>query len=231
VSGTFLCSQRWITWYRRTQSGAAPNQFRWRGRDPAAGVRELNPKVRFIRSYDGFVFVVGVTARCLRFAAGRAQTLTSGLDDYPRASHPTDNERHVDLFCWLDLADEILAEVRLLATMPRGAITANSIVPRQYISRIQLTGRPEAHSKERTTVVLDALHWDAERGVYADWGLHTENVALRRVPPHNRVERVVGDAPVDGFVPHFGYVSLFPLLLERLRTAASSTSRSAIGGC
>ena len=96
---------------------------------------------------------------------------------------------------------------------------------RNKIFWLQLTGHPEAHSKERTTVILDALHWDAERGVYADWGLHTENVTLRRVPPHNRVERVVGDDPVDSFVPHFGYVSLFPLLLERLRTSANNDSK------
>lgn len=39
------------------------------------------------------------------------QALFSGLDDYPRASHPSEDERHLDLRCWILLAADCMHSI------------------------------------------------------------------------------------------------------------------------
>jgi mannosyl-oligosaccharide glucosidase len=74
--------------------------------------------------------------------------------------------------------------------------------------------------------LLDSLHWSEKLGAYADYGLHSDKVMLQHpnVPnPRNtrgvqpEKIRYVVHPPEYGFVNSFGYVSLFPLILEILQ--------------
>ncbi|CAI7809969.1 unnamed protein product [Closterium sp. NIES-54] len=154
-------------------AGKLSGSYYWRGRD-ANTVRELNPK-----------------------------TLQSGLDDYPRASHPSEDERHVDLRCWLATAAASIAKI--------GSVVGEDVQEYEATAR-QLMDF--AH--------LNELHWDGRRQRYADYGNHTDKVRLEAVEVVDPVtysvrreqRRVVKGTPTLRFVPHFGYVSLFPLLLR-----------------
>ncbi|KAM6345980.1 mannosyl-oligosaccharide glucosidase [Podargus strigoides] len=168
----------WYDWYNRTQAGPLPLTFRWRGRDPQPELF-LNPK-----------------------------TLASGLDDYPRASHPSAHERHLDLRCWMALAARVLAEVAKRLGEPTGP----------YRDVAQALSDNE---------LLEQLHWAPELGAFADYGNHSAAVGLRWQPaapaapgwppPPPRLVREVREAPRLQFVGALGYVSLFPLLLQLLR--------------
>jgi len=148
--------KRWVEWLLETQAGGegsgvewqqAATSFRWRGRDASAAAgRELNPK-----------------------------TLASGLDDYPRASHPDEHEeRHVDLLCWAALA------ARLLATVAAGigggegggegggSFSASADAARFSALAASLGSLPN----------LRKHHWDPENRGFFDWGYHTDNLAL-----------------------------------------------------
>ncbi|KAM6132367.1 mannosyl-oligosaccharide glucosidase [Pterocles gutturalis] len=167
----------WYDWFNRTQAGPLPHTFRWRGRDPHPE-RFLNPK-----------------------------TLASGLDDYPRASHPSPEERHLDLRCWMALASRVLAAAAERLGEPAGPYR-------------------QAERALSDNALLDRLHWAPRLGAFADYGNHSAAVALRwqtvpvapgRPPPPPRLVREVREAPQPGFVGALGYVSLFPLLLQLLR--------------
>lgn len=74
--------ERYYKWLGSTQSGKRAQSFRWRGRSTQ------------LRAPDGYPL-----------------TLSSGLDDYPRSLRVSDEERHVDLHCWVTWASRILARV------------------------------------------------------------------------------------------------------------------------
>ncbi|XP_053712097.1 mannosyl-oligosaccharide glucosidase [Synchiropus splendidus] len=169
----------WFGWYNVTQAGPKPNSYRWRGRDKDTNLF-LNPK-----------------------------TLTSGLDDYPRASHPSVEERHVDLHCWMALASGIMAQI------------ARLLGEEHHV--FQLT-----HQALTNNSLLNELHWSETLKAFSDFGNHTENVSLQQekvyVPPGQprhqypvaRLVRAVGSEPKLRYVNALGYVSLFPFLLRIL---------------
>lgn len=75
-----------VQWLQRTQAGALPNSFRWRGRSSS------------LKSPEGYPL-----------------TLASGLDDYPRGRRISEDERHLDLHCWVAWAMGSLATVQEVA--------------------------------------------------------------------------------------------------------------------
>ncbi|KAK7571777.1 hypothetical protein V9T40_014249 [Parthenolecanium corni] len=160
----------WFDWFNTTQTGTLPGTYRWRGRD-ANTTRELNPK-----------------------------TLTSGFDDYPRASHPTDEERHVDLRCWIAHSAATIVSISNLLNKPSNRFleTATYLYDNEF---------------------LDKYHWSEKEGIYADYGLHSDDIILTYVQnkPHTnrRMERRVLKPPTYRLVDKtFGYNNLFPFILH-----------------
>ena len=68
---------------------------------------------------------------------------------------------------------------------------------------------------------LNRLHWAEDLKYYADFGDNTMNLKLRRFQ-NGEMKRASSlpkakakaDKPKEGFVGHFGYISLFPLLVK-----------------
>lgn len=172
--------QAWFSWFNSTQKGSLPGSYRWRGRDDKTK-KELNPK-----------------------------TLTSGLDDFPRASHPTVDERHIDLYCWMAIAASTLHRLGTLLGQDTSKYEATAL----YLTDNKL---------------MNKLHWSSYSQTYADYGLHTDAVILKRPdivprsPNQNReMARVTLKNPEYRFVDTtFGYVNLFPFLLRILEPTSS----------
>merc|ERR1719424_9421 len=83
-----------------------------------------------------------------------AMTLSSGLDDYPRATKVSDSERHVDLHSWIAHGAGVLARVGKRAGLAEAKVS-------EY---------QKLH--EQLAASLDSLHWDPKLKRYCDYGLH-----------------------------------------------------------
>lgn len=161
--------QQWYRWFNTTQTGPRIGSYRWHGRDPSAN-HELN-----------------------------AKTLTSGLDDYPRASEPSTDEMHVDLLSWMMLATK---SMRRIARIVKHASLLQYEQYEQFLADSNF---------------LDKWHWSNRHRMYCDRGLHSSEVTLVSVQQHHAKMRKQLMPPHQQCVPEFGYVSLFPFLLRLIR--------------
>uniref|UniRef100_A0A0E0JSX2 Mannosyl-oligosaccharide glucosidase n=1 Tax=Oryza punctata TaxID=4537 RepID=A0A0E0JSX2_ORYPU len=163
----------WFQWFNSTQTGKYEGTFYWHGRDSMT-TRELNPK-----------------------------TLTSGLDDYPRASHPNDEERHVDLRCWMLLATNCMCSIAEF-------LKADSSLEKDYY---------KMSNQLSDFQILNKMHLDDKTGAYFDYGNHTEKVRLRwyEVRENDVMRRELLretlQPPQLQLVPHVGYVNMFPFMM------------------
>lgn len=169
----FVRLEAWFQWFNTTQSGMETGSYFWHGRDNTT-TRELNPK-----------------------------TLSSGLDDYPRASHPNGEERHLDLRCWMLLAADCMHSITELSEK-------ENQMGKVYGSTAKLLSDFK---------ILNQMHFDDAYGAYFDFGNHTEKVRLSwketrtgNTYPSRELVREVRETPKLRLVPHIGYVSLFPFM-------------------
>ncbi|OVA17523.1 Glycoside hydrolase [Macleaya cordata] len=179
----FVRLEAWFQWFNTTQSGKDIGSYYWHGRDQTT-IRELNPK-----------------------------TLSSGLDDYPRASHPSEEERHLDLRCWMLLAADCMHSITELLGKKKD-------LGKEYQSTAKLLSNFE---------LLNQMHFDDVSGAYFDFGNHTEKVrlswreteALGGNHASRKLVREVTERPQLRLVPHIGYVSLFPFMMGIIPSESS----------
>ncbi|KAG7658741.1 Glycosyl hydrolase family 63 N-terminal [Arabidopsis suecica] len=164
----------WFQWFNTSQKGKEIGSYFWHGRDNTT-TQELNPK-----------------------------TLSSGLDDYPRASHPSEDERHVDLRCWMYLAADCMHSITELLGKE------DKLSKENYNSTVKLLSNFN---------LLNQMHYDSDYGAYFDFGNHTEKVKLiwKEVIQENgqlsrQLVRKTFGKPKLKLVPHLGYVSFFPFM-------------------
>ncbi|ONK58208.1 uncharacterized protein A4U43_C09F9600 [Asparagus officinalis] len=127
LSRAYIRLGAWFNWFNTTQLGKDTSNFYWHGRDEKT-TKELNPK-----------------------------TLTSGLDDYPRASHPNDDERHLDLRCWMLLAANCMRSIGEL-------FETKTSLEKDYHGMAEKLSNFE---------ILNKMHLDDVSGAYFDFGNHT----------------------------------------------------------
>uniref|UniRef100_A0A914XXV2 mannosyl-oligosaccharide glucosidase n=1 Tax=Panagrolaimus superbus TaxID=310955 RepID=A0A914XXV2_9BILA len=131
------------TWLKDIQKGPKKGSCQWQGRNGTTDL-ELNPG-----------------------------TTPSGLDDYPRASHPTNQEYHIDMRCWMAMSSTVMLKLAKISN-------ATDWIPIIQADQILFNN----------VTALNELHWSEAAKGYFDYGLHSYEVAI------------VGEKQPDGTVKY-----------------------------
>jgi mannosyl-oligosaccharide glucosidase len=142
----------------------------------------------FLNSQKGSpIFEGSFRWRCRSKSDGKVipNTLSSGLDDYPRSPHPTPDEHHLDLHCWMTKGTGIMAKLgKLLSDEDKEFhLTANSIT-----GDVDYYKDLHGHLLKR----LDDLHWSEAHSGYFDVGAYnasnyfSQNLIVRCQNPTDR---------------------------------------------
>lgn len=88
--------------------------------------------------------------------------LTSGLDDYPRATPPSTGELHVDLLCWMGFFARAMGEIA------------------EYLGDSYAADLEEyTRNQHNIAANLDALHWSEDDQMYCDVTVDDEGTCPR----------------------------------------------------
>jgi mannosyl-oligosaccharide glucosidase len=133
--------QEWTNWYLSSQKGPETAEGSFRWRGRASTDQKLI-----------------------------ANTLASGLDDYPRSPVPSVEEFHVDLFSWMARATSILARVSSVLDEAGVALPAD-------VKEKAENANFEEYANYLSSR-LDALHWSDTHNAYCDVGFSSNKARV-----------------------------------------------------
>jgi len=132
---------RWVQWYLHSQRGSDARPGSFRWRGRSQSDGKVIPN-----------------------------TLSSGLDDYPRAPIASTEEHHVDLHCWMTKAVGVMARLERVLEKTGFALPPSS-------EALALKAQYQ-HQHDYLLQRLDELHWSAEHHGFFDVGINNEDAAF-----------------------------------------------------